>query len=114
MGGGHALLGAQPDDVGHQGVSLPYHPDVGHIPTNDVTAGEKFAMMDTYENAAVGLYYGKSAGVENDKTNRNKELPRHNALSPHRCPEDSMGGDLVEYPVVFPSSSTTRYGTSTR
>merc|ERR1719318_2270916 len=102
-GGGHALFGARPD-VGHQGVSLPHHTDGGHSPTDDATAGEQFAMMDTFENAAVEPYYAKSTGVENDKTNRNKELPRHNALSPHRCPEDSMGGDLVEGPVVLLST----------
>ena len=40
-------------------------------------------------------------GRQNDKTYRNMELPRHNALMPSRCPEDCMGGDIVEGPVVF-------------
>merc|ERR1719318_649876 len=34
VGGGHALLGARPDDVGHQGVSLPHHTGGGTFPTN--------------------------------------------------------------------------------
>ena len=101
MGGGHALLGARPDDVGHQGVSLPHHTDEGHIPTDDVRAEEQFARMNAYENAAVELYYAESAVVKNDKTYRNRELPQQNALKPSRCPEDSMGGDIVEGPVVF-------------
>ena len=96
----HALLGAQPDE-GHQGVNHPHHPDVGHLPTNDVRAEEQFARMNTYENAAVELCYAESATVENDKMYRNMELLRHSALMPSRCPEDSMGGDIVEGPVVF-------------
>ena len=89
VGGGHALLGAQPDE-GHQGVSQPHHPDVGHIPTNDVE--EQFARMNTYEKSAVvelsyvksamersnaksTLAFVKSAVVGNDKTYRNLELP---------------------------------------
>ena len=100
MGGGHALLGARPDDVGHQGVSLPHHPDEGHIPTND--GEEQFTMMITrVEMQAEELYYAKSAVGENYKTYRNMELPRHRALMPSRCPEDCMGGDIVEGPVVF-------------
>ena len=45
--------------------------------------------------------YVKSAVGEDKKTYRNMELPRHSALMPSRCPEDSMGGDIVEGPVVF-------------
>ena len=89
--GGHALPGAQPDE-GHQEVGQPHHPDVGNIPTND--GEEQFAARNTYD-------YARSAGGESYKTNRKTELPRHKALIPASCPEDSMGGDLVEYPVVF-------------
>ncbi len=99
--GGHALLGARPDDVGHKGVSLPHHTDGGHSPADDARAEEQFARMNAYENAAVKLYYAESAVVKNDKTYRNMELPRHNALTPSRCPEDCIGGDIVEGPVVF-------------
>jgi len=60
--------------------------------------------------AAAATRYVQSAAVENYKTNRNLELPQHNALIMSGHPEDSMGGDLVEYPVVFPSSNPTRYG----
>ena len=58
-------------------------------------------MMNTFKKSAVELYYAKSAAGEDHKTNRKTELPRHTALHPASCPEDSMGGDLVEYPVVF-------------
>ena len=90
MGGGHALLGAQPDE-GHQGVSQPHHPDVGHIPTNDLRAKEQFVVMNTYERSTVELYYVKSAVGKQIKTYRNMELLRQGALSPFRCPEDCMG-----------------------
>jgi len=113
VGGGHALIGARPDQVGHQGVSLPHHPEVGHVPTNDMT--EQFAGMYAYEKSAGELYYyAKSAVVEDKKTYRYMELPRHRALSPFGCPEDCKGGDIVEVPVVFSSSTTARYGRSTR
>merc|ERR1719318_521459 len=108
-GGGHALRGAQPDE-GHQGISQPHHPDVGHIPTNYVVMVKRRAE----EQVAGRNYYVKSAAGEDYKTNRKKKLPRHRALKPSRCPEDWMGEVIVEYPVVFPSSNTTRYGTSTR
>jgi len=108
VGGGHALLGARPEDVGHQGVSLPHHTDGGHVPTDDERAEEQPARMYAYKNAAVELYYAESARVENKKTYRNTELPRHSALMPSRCPEDSMGGDIVEGPVVFPSQAFPR------
>ena len=55
---------------------------------------EQFAARNTYD-------YARSAGGESYKTNRKTELPRHEAHNPASCPEDSMGGDLVEYPVVF-------------
>ena len=65
--------------------------------------------MNAYENAAVELYYAESSSGENDKkTYRNMELPQHSALMPSRCPEDSMGGDIVEGPVVFPSRASPR------
>jgi len=82
-----------------------------------VRAEEQFARMDAYENAAVEMYYAESAVGKNKKTYRNKKLPRHSALMPSRCPEDSMGGDIVEGPVVFPSQAFprgTEAGASTR
>ena len=92
---------------------------MGHIPTKDVNAvlvraEKQFAMMNTCEKSAEELYYAKSAAGEDYKTNRKKKLPRHRALKQSRCPEDWMGEVIVEYPVVFPSSNTTRYGSSTR
>ena len=87
MRGGHALPGAQLDE-GHQEVGQPHHPDVGHIPTNDVE--EQFAVRNTYD-------YARSTAGEDYKM----EQPRHIALNPASCPEDSLGGDLVEYLVVF-------------
>ena len=76
---------------------------------------EQFAGMYAYEKSARELYYyAKSAVVEDKKTYRYMELPRHRALSPFGCPEDCKGGDIVEVPVVFSSSTTTRYGRSTR
>ena len=38
---------------------------------------------------------------EENKTDRKKKLPRHEALSPSGYPEDSRGVDIAEYPVVF-------------
>ena len=87
---------------------LPHHQDVGNITTNDV----KTVHVGAKEKSAVEMYYVKSAMGKYYKTDRYLELPRHRALSPSRCPEDWMGEVIVEYPVVFPSSSTTRYGSS--
>merc|ERR1719318_2060381 len=117
--GGHALTGARLDDGGHQGSSHPHHPDGGHMPTKGkktvpVRAEEQCAVMNTYERSTVVPYYMKTAGGKLYKTNRKKKLPRHRALKPSRCPEDWMGEVIVEYPVVFPSSNPTRYGSSTR
>ena len=109
--GGHAqLLGARPGEVRDQGVGQPRHEDVGYIPTNDVHTVKKRAE----EQAAMRNYYVKSTAGKQYKTTRNMELPRHRALITLRCPEDSMGGDIVEGPVVFSLKSTTRYGRSTR
>ena len=66
------------------------------------------------EQAARRNYYAKSAVGKLYKTDRNEELPRHRALTMSGHPEDSMGGDLVEYPVVFPGANPTRYGSCTR
>ena len=55
---------------------------------------EQFAMGRS--NVKSTAAFVKSAVVESHKTNRNKELPRHKALSPSRCPEDCMGDDIVE------------------
>ena len=84
VGGGHALLGAQPDEV-HQGVTHPHHPDVGRHPTNDVK--EQFAMRNTYEKSAVELYYVKTAVGKQYEAIRNEELPQHRALSQSSYPE---------------------------
>ena len=78
------------------------------MPTNDVKAEKQLAVMTTYEKAAVELCYAESAVVKNKKTYRNMELPRHSALMPSRCPEDSMGGNIVEGPVVFPNQAFPR------
>ena len=67
----------------------------------ELQAEEHRAAELSYEKSAGKLYYVKSAAEENYKTNRNLELPQHNALMMSCHPEDSMGGDLVEYPVVF-------------
>ena len=108
--GGHALTGARPDDGGHQGSSHPHHPDGGHIPANYAVMVKRRAE----KQAARRNYYVKSAVGKQYKTNRNEELPRHRALIMTSHLEDSKGGDLVEYPVVFPSSNPARYGRSTR
>ena len=108
--GGHALRGARPADRGHQGVSQPHHPDVGYIPTNNMQT----VRMRAEEQAVVVNYYVRSTVGEMYKTHRTMELPRHRALSPFGCPEDCKGGDIVEVPVVFSSSTTARYGRSTR
>ena len=105
--GGHALTGARPDDGGHQGSSHPHHPDGGHMPTKGkktvpVRAEEQCAVMNTYERSTVVPYYVKSAGGKLHETNRNEELPRHRALTMASHPEDSRGGDLVEYPGRLP------------
>ena len=63
--------------------------------------------MQAEEHCAEELYYVMSAAGENHKTNRNMELPQHKALRKSSHPEDSMGGDLVEYPVVFSSAIST-------
>ena len=77
MGGGHAFLGAQPDE-GYQGVSQPHQPDVGLIPTNDVE--EQFARMNTYEKyALVELSYVKFA------------MGRSNAKSTHAYMKSAVG-----------------------
>ena len=50
----------------------------------------------TYEK----MYYEKSTVVRY-KTDRKMKLPRQGASSPPRCPVGSVGGDIVEVPVVF-------------
>ena len=74
----------------------------------------QFAMRNTYEKSAVELCYVKTAVRKQYERIRNEELLQHRALSKSRHPEDSMGGDIVEGPVVFPLWNTTRYGSSTR
>ena len=71
-------------------------------------------MRNTYEKSAVELYDVKTTVGKKYKTIRNEELPQHRALSQSSHPEDSMGGDIVEGPVVFPLRNTTRNGSSTR
>ena len=48
--------------------------------------------MQAEEYNRVELYYAKSAAVEIYEMNLSMERPRHQVLSPPRCPEDSMGG----------------------
>ena len=48
---------------------------------------------------------------EENKTDRKKKLPRHEALSPSECAKDSMGVDIAEYPVFFLPALSTWYGT---
>ena len=43
------------------------------------------------------MYYEKSTVVKN-KTYRKKKLPQQGASSPPRCPDGSVGGDIVEVP----------------
>lgn len=106
MKGGHALPGAQPDG-GHQEVAQPHHPDVGHLPTNS----EEIVKGRAEEQANRRNYYAKSAVGKLYKTDRYEELPRHRALTMSDHPEDSMGGDLVEYLVVFPGAAPILRGT---
>ena len=69
----------------------------------EVRGGLITQMWDTFlQTTRRNTYdYARSAVGEDYKTYRKTELPRHIALNPASCPEDSLGGDLVEYPVVF-------------
>ena len=51
------------------------------------------------------MYYERSTVVKS-KTYRKKKLPQQGASSPSRCPEGSVGGDIVEVPGRFRSHTS--------
>ena len=80
----------------------------------DVGGGDAMVANRVKMQAEELYYCVKSAAGEDYEMNRKTELPRHKALNPASCPEDSMGGDLVEYPVVFLARLPTWYGSRSK
>ena len=74
-----------------------YH-EGGHTllkPRNCVVGGD---LVVTWVQGHTDIYihtFSVPAAVENYETNPNMELLQHQALSQLKCPEDSMGSDIV-------------------
>ena len=100
MKGGHAL--PKPlmfEGGGGQRVIRSITTEGGHALLKPLMfKGGGVKMVTKIKLYAAGVFGGGQDA--RNETNR-KKLPRHNALSPSRCPEDCMGGDIVEGPVVF-------------
>jgi len=97
--GGHALLKPLKDVGGGDMM----------VTRAEIQAEEHRAVELSNVQSAVKLYYyAKSAAGKYYKTYRNEELPQHRALIMSSHPENSMGEDIVEYPVVFPSRAFPR------